>query len=98
MLNNFVIQRPQWKNQPVKSVAAHQDPADLFDENLDEIDQDADIPNAGHLDAGTTASEFDGALLDEPEDEDVAVEAINVDGSDEDSEPKHQKSTKKVCS
>ena len=39
-----------------------------------------------------------GALLDEPEDEDVAVEAINVDGSDEDSEPKHQKSTKKVCS
>jgi hypothetical protein len=94
----FVIQRPQWKNCPVKTAAAHQDdPANLFDDDLDEIYQDADIPNVGHHEAGTTASEFDGAL-DEPEDEDIAVEAMMVDGSDEDSEPKRKKSSKKVCS
>ena len=68
----------------------------ISDENLDKIHQDADIPNMGHHEAGTTALEFDGAL-DEPEDEDEAVEAIKVDESDEDSKPKHQKSTKKVC-
>jgi hypothetical protein len=53
------------------------------------------LPNVGH-EAGTTASEFDGAL-DEPYDEDEAVEAIKVDESDEDSEPKYQKNSKKVC-
>jgi hypothetical protein len=99
MLNIFVIQRPQWKNNPVKNPAADQDPANLFDEDLDEIYQDADIPNVGHHEAGTTASEFDGALDElEDEDEDVPVKAVKVDESDEDSEPKRRKSTKKVCS
>lgn len=93
----FLIQRPQWKNH---SVIARQDPADLFNEDLDEIYQDADLPNVGLQETGTTASEFDGAL-DEPEveDQDNAMdsEAIKVDESDEDLEPKHRKNTKKVC-
>jgi hypothetical protein len=53
-------------------------------------------PDVGH-EAGTTASEFDGAL-DEPEDEDKAVKAINVDELDEDLEPQRKKKLKKVCS
>lgn len=49
----------------------------------------------GHHEAGTTASEFDGALEEpEPEDEDN----VNVDEFDEDLEPKREKSSKKVCS
>lgn len=102
MLNIFVIQRPQWKKKhPVKDAAAHQDPASLFDDD-DDMYHDADVPSAGRPEAGTTASEFDGAP-DEPEvndsNEDKGMEAIEVDDSDE--EPKrHQKSTtgKKVRS
>jgi hypothetical protein len=91
----IVIQRPQWKKLPVQSAAAtYQDPADLF---ANDDDLDVNIPNVGH-EAGTTASEFDGALDDEPEDEDKPVEAIEVDESDEDSEPQHKKTSKKVCS
>ena len=104
----FLIQCPQWKNNSVKS-AALGDPADLFAEDLDEIyqDPDANIPNVGHYEARTTASEFDGAPdePDEPDHEDkleVNVEAIKVDASgsesDEDLQPKRQRSTKKVSS
>ena len=52
----------------------------------------------GHHEAGTTASEFDGAP-DEPEDDDEAVEAMQIDEPDEDLEQKDQKRTtgKKVC-
>lgn len=98
---SIVIQRPQWKKQPVKSDAAthrDQDPANLFDENSDDIYvyQDTDIPNIGHHDAGTTASEFDGAP-DASEDEDEAVKAMDVDEPDDSEEPNHPKNTKKVC-
>lgn len=101
MLNIFGIQRPQWKNHPAaKATAAHLDPADFFadDEDLlNDMYQDVNIPDVGYHEAGTTASEFDGAP-DEAEDldEDKGVEAIEVDESDE--EPKHKKSTKKVRS
>jgi hypothetical protein len=102
MLNIFVIQRPQWKNYSVKGAAAHQarDRADFFDEDLaEDIYEDANIPNVCHRDAGTTASEFDGAL-DEAEDSDgkKGVEAIEVDSDSDssDEEPKRRKSTK-VC-
>jgi hypothetical protein len=82
-------------------VAAHKDPDNLFndDEVHDVVHQDANIPNVGHHEAGTTASEFDGAL-DEAEAEDTGngVEAMEVDESDSDEEPKRRKSTKKVCS
>jgi hypothetical protein len=99
MLNIFVIQRPQWKKKhPVKDAAAHQDPASLFDEDLDDMYQDADIPNAGRPEAGTTASEFDGAPneLEAEDSEEDKGEAIEVDESDE--KPKSRKSTKKVRS
>jgi hypothetical protein len=76
------------------------DPAHLFD---DDIYEDTDMPNLGHHHeaAGTTASEFDGAL-DDPEDEDEHMEDIGDvdDKSDEEAsvnEPKHQKNAKKVC-
>jgi hypothetical protein len=101
MLNIFVLpnQRPQWKSNPVKAAAARQDPADLFDddEELNGIYQDDNIPNVVH-DAGTTASEFDGAGDEAEEDEDNGVEAIEVDESESDEEPKSRKSTKKVRS
>jgi hypothetical protein len=104
----FLIQCPQWKNNSVKS-AALGDPADLFAEDLDEIyqDPDANIPNVGHYEARTTASEFDGAPdepdeLDHEDELEVNVEAIKVDASgsesDEDLQPKRQRSTKKVSS
>ena len=59
------------------------------------------MPNLGHHEAGTTASEFDGAL-DAAGDEDEGTEDIGqVDdkSSDEASadEPKHRKNAKKVC-
>jgi hypothetical protein len=62
-------------------------------------DEEVDIPNIH--DAGTTASEFDGAL-DAPGDDDEVTEDTGVVGDtfeDEASaeEPKHQKVSKKVC-
>jgi hypothetical protein len=102
MLNTFVIQCPKWKMPAAfKGAAAHEDPADLFGEDFDEmyLDQDANIPNVGDHDAArTTASEFDGALDDaEVEDEDRGMEAIESDPAELDEEPKRQKNTKKVC-
>ena len=104
MLNTLGIQRPQWKTRAaIGGATAHEDPADLFGEDVDNIDKmyldaDANIPNAGHHEAaGTTASEFDGAL-DEAglEDEDAGQEAIKYDDSELDEEPKRQKNIK-VC-
>jgi hypothetical protein len=61
----------------------------------------ADLPDLRHHEAGTTASEFDGAL-DDAEDEDKGMEDIGVvdDKSDEEAsatKPKHRKNAKKVC-
>jgi hypothetical protein len=39
----IVIQRPQWKNHPVKRAAAHQDPADLFANDKDLFANDKDL-------------------------------------------------------
>lgn len=62
------------------------------------------MPNLGHHEAGTTTSEFDGALDDaEDEDEDEDMEDIGVvdDKSDEErevNEPKHwPRKNSKVC-
>ena len=100
MLNIFVFQRPQWKNRPTKAAAAHQDPANIFDEDFaNDIYEDANIPNVGHREAGTTASEFNGAL-DEADDLDgkkcVDAMEVDLDLDKSDEEPKHRKSTK-VC-
>jgi hypothetical protein len=67
--------------------------------------EDADISNLGHHEAGTTASEFDGAL-DEAQDKDEDMEDVGIidDKSDEEAsenEPKapkceRQKNAKKV--
>lgn len=88
----FLTQRPQWKNHSVESA-----PVDLFDDNSNYQDG-SDLPKIGY-EGGTTASEFDGALDEQPEDddEDNVEVPINVDELDEGSKPKHQKRSKKVC-
>ena len=99
----FCIQRAQWRNHPVEDSATQQledpsDPTHLFDDD-DNIYEDADMPNLGHREAGTTASEFDGAL-DEAEDEDEGMEDIGVvddKSDDEANEPNRRKNAKKVC-
>jgi hypothetical protein len=93
-----ICQCLQWKNCSAKE-ANLLDPAHLFDEHLLNNDYlNADMPNVGHCEAGTMASEFDGAL-DEAEDKDEdTLQDIEVNGLDDASEPKHMKIAKKVCS
>ena len=74
------------------------DPAHLFD---DDIYEDVDTSDPGHHwhEVGTTASEFDGAL--DVEDEDEGTEDIGVVDDESDEElsvnvPKHRKDSKKV--
>ena len=58
-----------------------------------------DIPDPDRQEAGTTASEFDGALDDaEDEDNPENMEDVEVnDKSDEEGSATKQKNVKKVC-
>ncbi|KIM35376.1 hypothetical protein M413DRAFT_14555 [Hebeloma cylindrosporum] len=74
-------ERPQWKNHSIE------DPARLFDHEhiSDEDYQNANIPDAQCREAGTTASEFDGAP-DDDQDEDEGMDGMDdIEGDEKDS-------------
>jgi hypothetical protein len=97
-LSFICFQRPQWRNHQDADTATQQevDPTghvSLSDNRNDsEVDMygSADIPDMGHHEAGTTASEFDGAL-DLPGDEDKVTEDDKFDNESSVDEPKISK-------
>lgn len=91
VLTLTTLQRPQWNKSPVDSDMDVSDPQHLFDNDKHlEDDQDCSFPD---YEPGTTASEFDGALDKDEENEEGGDEA-----SDSDPEIRTQRSsTKKVC-
>lgn len=99
ILSFICIQRPQWRNHQDEDAATQQevDPTDHVADPHNDSDMGADIPNTGHHEAATTASEFDGAL-DAPGDEDEVTEDIGGvdDKSDDEASGEHQKISKKV--
>ena len=90
VLTLTTLQRPQWNKSPVNSDMDVLDPQHLFDNDKHlEDDQDCSFPD---YEPGTTASEFDGALDKDDENEESGDKA-----SESDPEIRTQRSsTKKV--